>query len=53
MKGGKCCNTVEEKSEKKKHRLRRAMKEIRRGCEEWFYLAHDSCKQLENCSVYL
>jgi len=53
VKGGKCCNTVEVESKKKRHRPRQVMKEIGRGCEEWFYLAHDSCKQLENYSVYL
>jgi hypothetical protein len=52
VKGGECCDTVEEKSEKKKHRPKRAIKEIGRGCEEWFHLAHDNCKQLENYSVY-
>ena len=52
VKGGKCCNTAEEKSEKKRHMPRRKMKEIERGCEEWLYLAHDNCKQLENYSVH-
>ena len=53
VKDGKCCNTVEEKSEKKRDRPRRTVEEIERGSEEWLYLAHDSCKPLENYSVHL
>jgi hypothetical protein len=45
---GKCYNTDEEKPEKERHRPRRAMEELRRGRKEWFCMAYDSCKQLEN-----
>lgn len=53
VKDGKCCNTVEEKSEKKRHRPRRAMKEIDSECETWFCLVRDSCKPLESYSIPL